>query len=78
MAESSQAFVSPKEVSPLGTAREDWVKQTISLIQMESGACLHITTAIVITTELRELFWRAGQLDCKHSFLISEQIKIWK
>ena len=76
MAESSQAFVSPKRVSPLGIAREDWVKQIISMIQPESGAHLHIVTAIVITSETWELFWRAGQLDYKHSFFICEQIKI--
>lgn len=76
MAETSQALVSPKRASPLGIAREDWVKQTIRMTQLESGAHLHIVTATVITTEIRELFWRAGQLDCKHSFFIPEQIKI--
>lgn len=45
MAENSQTFVSPKRVSPLGIAREDWVKQTI---QLESGGHLHIVTAIVM------------------------------
>lgn len=43
--------------------------------KLESGAHLYIVTAIAITTELWELFWRAGQLDCKQSFLVSEQKK---